>query len=310
VFAAVASVATGFVLPSGAGAVATDQVKLVVTARTIDGTLLFSDATRVLYKCFGPGAVICTVPVERGSTVTIAARAGPQSSWWSWDGPCASFGSTCTFQVNADQTFAATFSARLYLTAFGPGYITREKAVDDGVSLKRRLCSAPSSSDYCADYAYGERIRLRAKLLDGNARMGGWGGTCSNVPATRNCIVTMTGPRSVSASFEYPPPPSDCAPNKSCDPLTPTWPFYIQIYGAGAVMAPKVGSVSARTCDAFTANGFRCTNFEGPQKKRTVIKAFPVHGGKFLGWSGPCSGTAGCEFQATRTPITVYARFG
>jgi Divergent InlB B-repeat domain len=311
-FAAGASVAVCLALPSGARAVATDQVTLTVYARSIDGTLLFSDATGWSWRCGSSGYVKCTVPTERGRTITVTAVRGTQSSWWAWDagGPCASSGSTCTLQVNTDMSATATFSARLYLTSFGPGSITRKKYPDDGTPLLRRVCSAPTAGDYCADYAYGERIRLRARPADSDARRAGWGGACRGKPYDSTCTLTMTAARVASATFVYPPSPSDCPPNASCDPITVTWPFYVRIYGAGAVLAPKVGNVSAKTCDAFTAAGFMCSNFEGPKKSLTVLKAFPVHGGKFLGWSGPCHGTRVCKFRTKSTPITVYAKFG
>lgn len=314
-FAAGVSVAVCLALPSGAGAVATDQVTLTVHLRSIDGTLLFVEGTRS-WRCGGSGSVKCSWPTERGRTTTVTAERGAQSSLWAWDagGPCASSGSTCTLQVNSDMSVTATFSARLYLTSFGPGTITREKYPDDGTPLRRRLCSAPTAGDYCADYAYGERIRLRARPANSDARNAGWGGACSGKPNDSTCTLTMSAARVASATFVYPPPtsPSNCPPNTSCDPVTVTWPFYVRIYGAGAVLAPKVGNVSAKTCDALTTlpAGFTCSNFEGPRKSTTILKAYAVHGGRFLGWGGPCSGTGVCEFRAKSPPIMVYARFG
>ena len=128
VFAAVASVAACLVLSSGAPAVAADAVKLTVHTHSIDGSLLFSDATGWSWRCVVSGNHRCSVNTERGRAITVAAEQGTSSSWWSWDGPCASSGSTCTLQVNDDEvSVTAIFSARLYLTAFGPGSIDREK---------------------------------------------------------------------------------------------------------------------------------------------------------------------------------------
>ena len=143
--------------------------------------------------------------------------------------------------------------------------------------------------------------------------MTAWGGTCSNVPATSNCIVTMTATKVDSATFENPsatPPPSDCPPNASCDPVTLKLPFYVQIYGAGTVVAQKIGNISARSCEAGGAAGLLCSNFAGPKDRSIELRAFPVHGGRFLGWSGPCAGTGTCQFKARSTPVTIYAKFG
>jgi hypothetical protein len=310
-FAASVSVAMCLALPSATQARVADRVTLTVNTRSIDGSLLFSDTTGWSWRCSAAGYRRCSVETERGRTMTVTAEKGAESSWWSWeDGPCGSSGPTCTLQVNdTEVSFTAVFSARLYVATFGPGSVSREKYPSG--DLWRRACSGWTGSDFCGEYAYGEKILLRARPSGSSVRMTGWGGTCSNVPATSNCIVTMNATKADSATFGVPPPArTDCAPNTSCDPLTLTWRFYVQIWGTGQVLAPKVGNVSAKTCDAYSAAGFLCSNFEGPQKDLTTLRAFPVHGGRFLGWSGPCSGTGTCQFKATRTPIKVYAKFG
>jgi Divergent InlB B-repeat domain len=313
VFAAVASVAASFVLSSAAPAVTADVVTLTVHSRSIDGSLLFSDATTGWsWQCPASGYRRCSVQTERGRTITVTAVRGTESSWWAWEGdPCASSGPRCMIQVNdTEVSVTAIFSARLYVTTFGPGSITREK-YPNGTPLLRRLCSGSTASNYCADYAYGERIRLRARPSQGSgARMGGWGAACSAKPRTSTCTLTMTGTRVASATFEQPPPPSNCPPNASCDPITLTWPFYVQIRGAGTVVARKVGNIAAKTCDSYRAEGFRCSNFAGQRKGLTELRAIAGHGGRFLGWSRPCSGTGPCWFKATSTPVTIVAKFG
>jgi hypothetical protein len=306
---ATASVAMCLALPSGGGATATDRVTLIVDTKAIDGAVLFTDGTPWSWRCVNSGPRHCTVETERGRTMTLTAEKGTQSSFWSWDGICASSGSTCSFQINDTVSLTATFSARLYLTTFGPGTITREKYPSG--TLYRRTCSGWTRSDFCGEYAYGEKILLSAQPSSSSAPMTGWGGTCSNVSSKSDCIVAMTGTTVDSATFAVPPPPPPaCAPNTSCDPLTLTWRFYVQIWGAGKVLATKVPSVDARGCSAPSSAGFYCSNFEGSRKGVTELKALPIYGGSFLGWSGPCSGTGSCRFRATSTPVKVYARFG
>ncbi len=313
VVATAAAVVVCVAWPSGAQAAAAERVTLTVHTRSIDGSLLFSDASGWSWRCVVSGYRLCTVHPERGATVTVTAERGTESSWWAWDGPCASSGSTCTLQVNdTEVSVMATFSARLYLATFGPGSISLEKYPDG--TLWRRACSGWTGSDYCREFAYGEKILLRARPSQGSsARMTAWGGTCSNVPATSNCIVTMTATKVDSATFENPsatPPPPDCPPNASCDPVTLKLPFYVQIYGAGTVVAQKIGNISARSCEAGGAAGLLCSNFAGPKDRSIELRAFPVHGGRFLGWSGPCAGTGTCQFKARSTPVTIYAKFG
>lgn len=313
VVATAATVVVCLASSSGAQAAAADRVTLNVYTHSIDGSLLFSDASGWSWRCVVSGDRRCSINLERGGTVTVTAERGTESSWWEWDGPCASAGPACTLQVNDTAvSVTATFSARLYLATFGPGSISLEKYPNG--TLWRRACSGWTGSDYCREYAYGEKILLRARPSQGSsARMTAWGGTCSNVAPSSNCIVTMNATKVDSATFEYPstaPPPPDCPPNASCDPVTLKLPFYVQIYGPGTVLAQKIGNISARTCEAASAAGLLCSNFAGPKDRSIDLKALAVHGGRFLGWSGPCSGTGTCTFKARSTPVTVYAKFG
>ena len=131
VVATAAAVVVCVAWPSGAQAAAAERVTLTVHTRSIDGSLLFSDASGWSWRCVVSGYRLCTVHPERGATVTVTAERGTESSWWAWDGPCASSGSTCTLQVNdTEVSVMATFSARLYLATFGPGSISLEKYPD------------------------------------------------------------------------------------------------------------------------------------------------------------------------------------
>jgi hypothetical protein len=66
------------------------------------------------------------------------------------------------------------------------------------------------------------------------------------------------------------------------------------------------------TCEAYQSTGRVCADFWRPLNSWIELKAAARYGGKFLGWSGACSGTGTCRFwngrHAARTMI--YASFG
>jgi hypothetical protein len=124
-------------------------------------------------------------------------------------------------------------------------------AIDCGAA-----CSAP--------YSRGTVVRLTAEP-DAGLRFVGWGGDCSG---TGPCVVTMTGPKTVSARFEIPPKTMS-----------------VELAGAGRGTVTSVpGTISCLpNCGADFAHG-------------TVVRLTAVAraGSRFAGWSGDCTGTRAC----------------
>ena len=295
---------------SGSQAAAADQVNLTVSTRSIDGALLFSTPTGWSSRCVVSGNSLCSFNMARGQVITVTAENGAASSFLAWDGACAGSGTqpTCTLQMNDSQAATARFSPlRLWLPAFGRGYISVER-YPDGPRLQGRSCGFE-----CVDFANGESLRLRAVPSPG-WHLSAWGGWCEGVPAKHNCLATMSSNRVASATFEedLPPRPSTCPANASCDPVDDGAKFSVRIQGAGSVVAPKMRSFGQLTCEAYQSTGRVCADFWRPLNSWIELKAAARYGGKFLGWSGACSGTGTCRFwngrHAARTMI--YASFG
>ena len=69
------------------------------------------------------------------------------------------------------------------------------------------------SGGYCAtNYPVGASVTLTANPGNGTSFFGGWGGDCSGTGA---CVIAMTGPRTVTATFNSAPPP----PAPTCSSL-------------------------------------------------------------------------------------------
>jgi hypothetical protein len=296
---------------AGSQAAAADQVSVAVSTRSIDGALLFSTPTGWSWRCVVSGNSLCSVNTARGQVITVTAENGAASSFYAWDGACAGSGTqpTCTLQMNDSQAATARFSPlRLWLPAFGRGYISVER-YPDGARLQGRSCGFE-----CVDFANGASLRLRAVPSQG-WHLSAWGGSCEGVAARNNCLVTaMNYNRVVSATFEQdlPPKPSTCPANATCDPVEDGAKFSVRIQGAGSVVAPKMRSFGQLTCETYQSTGRVCADFWRPVNAWIELKAAARYGGKFLGWSGACSGTGPCRFWNGRhaTQTMINANFG
>lgn len=295
---------------AGSGAAAADQVRLTVSTQSIDGALLFSTASGWSWRCAFSGNRACSVNTQRGQAITVTAENGAGSSFLAWDGACARSGTqpTCALQMNDSLAVTARFSPlRLWLPAFGRGYISVER-YPDGAGIQGRSCGFE-----CVDFANGSSLRLRAVASPG-WHMSAWGGSCEGVSAKQNCLVTMSSNRVASATFEEdtPPRPSTCPANASCDPVGDGAKFTVRIVGAGSVVAPKMRSFGELTCETYQSSGRVCSDFWRPLNAYIDLKAAPRYGGRFLGWSGACSGTGACRFWNGRraTQTMIYAKFG
>jgi len=307
--AAAVSVALSLAVVSGSQAAAADRVSLVVDTRSIDGAVVFSDAaTNWSWRCFVSGARRCSVTTDRGRVIGLSAENGSASSFLSWGGACAASGTqpTCTLQINSDVVVAtAAFTPlRLWLPTFGHGYIATQRP--DGTPVQGRPCG-----NACVDFANGDQVRLHA-VSSGGAHRSAWGGWCEGISATHDCLVTMTSNVVVSATFEDDSPASSCPPDSSCGQVTVSSRFTVKVIGKGIVVAQEVAGYLGNTCRASQDSGRMC-GFSGPARDYMNLFAIPVYGGRFLGWSGPCSGNAGCRFfngPHPDGPPTIYARFG
>jgi hypothetical protein len=209
--------------------------------------------------------------------------------------------------VNADQVdVTARFSRqRLWLPTFGAGTINVSSAVQGGTPLVGHTCGFG-----CVDYGTGERLVLRASPSAGWETTA-WGGTCTSVPADHGCLVTLDRSKVVSATFEPIPPPRDCPPGKSCDPIVVTTTFSVRVTGAGTVTAPQQGMTPQLTCSSTGATGRSCSVDRAVGQTVSVTAS----GLRFRYWGGRCAGVRSttCKFKNKRysgDAAVITAAFG
>src|SRR5207302_859989 len=129
----------------------------------------------------------------------------------------------------------------------------------------RRSCSAR--------FDRGSRVLLVAQP-DPGRRFAGWSGACSG---TGDCLLDLGGDASAGARFEPDSPP----------PPPPKPRFHLSVVmagtGSGRVTSTPPGVDCPATCVADFDLG-----------SSVMLAQSPAAGSRFSGWSGACSGAAGC----------------
>jgi hypothetical protein len=161
-------------------------------------------SVNVAKKGFGNGVVksapagidcgfTCTAPYAPGTSVTLTATPGPESTFTGWSGACTGTG-PCVVKVDRTIDVTATFAFITYgLTVAkigtGSGLVSSNPAGID--------CGATCS----ANYRSGANVKLTASASAGSFFAGWSGGGCSG---TGPCDVTMNAATTVRAEFAIP----------------------------------------------------------------------------------------------------------
>jgi hypothetical protein len=137
----------------------------------------------------------CTEPYTAGTPVTLTASPNATSSFAGWSGGGCSGTASCTVTMNASQSVTATFNAepqQLSVTIAGDGSGT--------VTSSPGVINCPS---ICSDmFAPGVVVTLTA--VEGqNSVLVDWSG-CAVGSDPLTCTVTISGPESVTATFDGP----------------------------------------------------------------------------------------------------------
>ena len=215
----------------------------------------------------------CTAKFALNTQVTLTEAPGATYYFGGWSGACSGT-TTCSVTMKAAENVAAAFSPAGVLTVTesgnGTGTVTSSPA---GINCPG-TCTAtfPPSTQVTLSETPGA-----------NYYFGGWSGACSGMAT---CSVSMTVPESVVAAFT------------SGDVLTVT----TSGSGAGTVTSSPAGI----NCTTGSTTG--CTAAFPPNTAVTLNET-TTPPNVFSGWSGACTGTAGCNLTLTAPTNAVTATF-
>ncbi len=205
----------------------------------------------------------CTVNVEHGTMISLAAAPGTLSVFAGWGGACSG-NAACIVTVTGTTAITANFALdnlTLFVTRGGNGTGTVTSA-PAGIN-----CDADCSETYVAN----QMITLTAAPATGSTFTGWSGGNCTG---TATCTVTMTAAITVTATFTL-----------TTQALTVTRAGN----GMGAVTSTPAGIACGGDCsDSYNYNTM------------VALTASPSTGSTFSGWSGACTGTGACTVTMTQ----------
>jgi uncharacterized repeat protein (TIGR02543 family) len=215
----------------------------------------------------------CSASFETDSRVTLTATATPGWTFAGWSGDCSGTGE-CSVTMADPRSVTATFAPpetayALVVSSAGGAVVSDIENID----CPTAVCSA--------SYGSGVTVTLTAQS-PGVA----WGGACSGDAAT--CVVTMDGPKSVTASFVG-------------TPLTAA-PLAVGVVGKGSVSSDPGGIACGSTCGALY-----------PLSSAVTLGVTPAEGWIFAGWRDACSGvaqTCRVTLSGPRVAVAVFVEAG
>jgi hypothetical protein len=194
----------------------------------------------------------CSATFNGGTVVTLMAAPSGNDLFQGWSGACSGTAS-CTITMDAAKAVTATFGAgsKLTIASAGTGSGT--------VSSSPAGITCPATC--VANFSTGSTAIVTAAPAAGSTFTGFTGGCVST---TTTCNVSMTGNKSVTATFA-------AAQTLTVTPAGT---------GTGSVTSAPAGISCGATCTASFANGTSVT-----------LTATPAAGATFTGWAGDCTGT-------------------
>ncbi|MEM7800952.1 MAG: choice-of-anchor Q domain-containing protein, partial [Chloroflexota bacterium] len=124
------------------------------------------------------------ISYTEGTTVTLSATAGDNSSFSSWSGDCAGSAESCVVTMDAAKSVTATFDL-IELNAL---------TVNTGGSGSGSVSKSPDASAY----EPGTIVTLTATAANGSL-FSGWSGDCGG--STPSCTLTMDSDKAATATF-------------------------------------------------------------------------------------------------------------
>ena len=194
------------------------RLDLAVASSSSNVSILINNTSKAVYTLLvsetgsGSGTVTaspagmncepsCTAPYPSGAVVTLTAQVATGSDFAGWSGCDRASGATCSVTMNAAKSVTASFNLqRFALTVSKEGTgSSGERSTVTSSSSSPGDATLDCGSSCSAIYDWGTTVTLTANPANG-FRLAGWTG-CDTVSGA-TCTVTISGAKSVTASFE------------------------------------------------------------------------------------------------------------
>lgn len=222
----------------------------------------------------------CAYDFDFGTSVTLSASPGGNSTFTGWSGACSGTG-TCQVLMNQVRNVEATFADGVTPP------VRHELTVIRSGNGQGTVASTPSGincgSDCSESFDHGTAVTLHATAASGST-FDGWSGACSG---TNECQVTIDQARSVTATF--------------VSTVVPPIVRRLTVTKAGTGEGTVTSSPSGIACGTDCEEDFN----DGTE---VLLTASPASTSTFVGWTGACSGTGTCQVSMTEAK-TVSATF-
>ena len=205
----------------------------------------------------------CSQSYFTDQSVTLTASADADGSVFvGWSGGCSEInGNICIVDMSGNRNVDAVFDN----SAVEGGFLSVDLLGTGSGSVTSDDGNISCLPDCGQSYTTETTVTLRPSAATGST-FSGWGGACSGLGG---CTVTMSVSRNVTASF-------------TSDAVTEAV-LSVTTEGDGVVSSSPAGISCPEDCsETYTDN------------ETVVLTANPGQGQFFIGWSGDCSGNAGC----------------
>ena len=222
----------------------------------------------------GVASGTCTAPFASDSVVTLTAVPDVGTTFGTWGGACASFGTarTCTLTPataqNATVTFLAPRTFTIAPTGSGGGVVTSTPT-----SVNCRLATGVTTGT-CSG-TFSDNVTLTA-AADAGSTFTGWTGGCLAAGTSATCTLTADVAQAVGATFTANQTGAiRITTSGTGGGLVTT----TQVGGSGAVSCHRLGGITiGAVCSSAFATGSQITLTAAPDTMST-----------FAGWSGACT---------------------